>query len=107
MPLPIYLHLHRDFGGRDDRQKARLMWLVEAMGVDEFRAAIEQRMGQALRREVCACMYAYVAGRRACPGKGRNGGRGSCHVSTASAELAITLITSTPPPPSAGARRLR
>ena len=60
MPLPIYLHLHRDFGGRDDRQKARLMWLVEAMGVDEFRAAIEQRMGQALRREVCACMYAYV-----------------------------------------------
>ena len=28
------------------------MWLVEAMGVDAFRAAIEQRMGQSLRREV-------------------------------------------------------
>lgn len=28
------------------------MWLVEAMGVDAFRAAIEQRMGQTLRREV-------------------------------------------------------
>lgn len=42
----------RDHGARDDRQKARLMWLVEAMGVDAFRAAIEQRMGQSLRREV-------------------------------------------------------
>ena len=42
----------RDFGARDDRQKARLMWLVEAMGVDAFRAAIEERMGQTLRREV-------------------------------------------------------
>lgn len=30
------------------------MWLVEAMGVDAFRAAIEQRMGQTLRREVRA-----------------------------------------------------
>lgn len=28
------------------------MWLVEAMGVDAFRAAIEQRMGAVLRREV-------------------------------------------------------
>ena len=28
------------------------MWLVEAMGVDAFRAAIEERMGQTLRREV-------------------------------------------------------
>lgn len=45
-------YLHRDHGARDDRQKARLMWLVEAMGVGAFRAAIEQRMGQALRREV-------------------------------------------------------
>ncbi len=30
------------------------MWLVEAMGVDAFRVAIEQRMGQTLRREVRA-----------------------------------------------------
>ncbi|PSC71680.1 ferredoxin-nitrite reductase [Micractinium conductrix] len=46
------LEVFRDHGARDDRQKARLMWLVEAMGVDPFRAAIEQRMGQTLRREV-------------------------------------------------------
>lgn len=46
------LEVFRDHGARDDRQKARLMWLVEAMGVDAFRAAIEQRMGQTLRREV-------------------------------------------------------
>lgn len=60
MPLPALtspiLRLppspRRDVGGREDRQKARLMWLVEAMGVDAFRAAIEQRMGVWLRREV-------------------------------------------------------
>ncbi|PRW21087.1 ferredoxin--nitrite reductase [Chlorella sorokiniana] len=46
------LEVFRDHGARDDRQKARLMWLVEAMGVDAFRSAIEQRMGQSLRREV-------------------------------------------------------
>ncbi|EFN52613.1 hypothetical protein CHLNCDRAFT_26644 [Chlorella variabilis] len=46
------LEVFRDHGARDDRQKARLMWLVEAMGVDAFRGAIEQRMGQSLRREV-------------------------------------------------------
>ncbi|KAL4420572.1 hypothetical protein ABPG75_010228 [Micractinium tetrahymenae] len=46
------LEVFRDHGARDDRQKARLMWLVEAMGVDAFRSAIEQRMGQTLRREV-------------------------------------------------------
>ena len=26
----------RDFGPRGDRQKTRLMWLVEAMGVEAF-----------------------------------------------------------------------
>lgn len=46
------LEVFRDHGARNDRQKARLMWLVEAMGVDAFREAIEQRMGQTLRREV-------------------------------------------------------
>lgn len=46
------LEVFRDHGARDDRQKARLMWLVEAMGVDTFREAIEQRMGQSLRKEV-------------------------------------------------------
>ena len=35
----------RDNGKREDRQKARLMWLVEAVGVDEFRKGVAQRMG--------------------------------------------------------------
>ena len=35
----------RDAGGREDRQKARLMWLVEACGVEGFRKAVATRMG--------------------------------------------------------------
>jgi len=46
------LEVFRDNGGRLDRQKARLMWLVEEWGVDAFRSEIEKRMGQPLRREV-------------------------------------------------------
>jgi len=42
----------RDFGGRQDRQKARLMWLVEAMGVDAFREKIGEYMGVKLRTAV-------------------------------------------------------
>ncbi|KAG7671214.1 hypothetical protein KSW81_003352 [Nannochloris sp. 'desiccata'] len=47
------LEVFRDNGGREDRQKARLMWLVEEWGVDRFRSAIEERMGagQTLRPE--------------------------------------------------------
>jgi ferredoxin-nitrite reductase len=46
------LEVFRDHGGREDRQKARLMWLVEEWGVDRFRAELEARMGAAgpLRR---------------------------------------------------------
>lgn len=39
------LRLFRDKGGRTDRQKARLMWLVEEMGVDKFREAVASYMG--------------------------------------------------------------
>lgn len=46
------LEVFRDNGGREDRQKARLMWLVEEWGVDRFKAAIEDRMGQNLEGEV-------------------------------------------------------
>jgi hypothetical protein len=46
------LEVFRDNGGREDRQKARLMWLVEEWGVERFRLAIADRMGQALRTEV-------------------------------------------------------
>jgi len=39
------MEVFRDHGERMDRQKARLMWLVEAVGVQEFRKMIAQRMG--------------------------------------------------------------
>jgi len=34
------LTLFRDFGSRKDRQKARLMWLIEEMGMDKFRQEV-------------------------------------------------------------------
>ena len=34
--------MRRDHGPRDDRQKSRLMWLVEDWGVDKFRDTIAQ-----------------------------------------------------------------
>lgn len=34
----------RDFGARANRQKARMMWLVEDMGMDKWRAEIQRRM---------------------------------------------------------------
>ncbi len=39
------MEVFRDLGERTDRQKARLMWLVEAVGVKEFRKLVAQRMG--------------------------------------------------------------
>ena len=42
----------RDHGPRLDRQKTRLMWLVEDWGVDKFREAIGERMGVKLREGV-------------------------------------------------------
>jgi ferredoxin-nitrite reductase len=41
------LRLFRDKGNRTDRQKARLMWLVEDMGEQAFREALAERMGLA------------------------------------------------------------
>jgi len=38
------LRLFRDEGNRKDRQKARLMWLVEEYGVAEFKAAVLKEM---------------------------------------------------------------
>lgn len=46
------LEVFRDHGGRLDRQKARLMWLVEEWGVDKFREAIAERMGEPLSKGV-------------------------------------------------------
>lgn len=42
--------LFRDEGPRENRQQARLKWLVEAWGVPRFRAAIEERLGLPLAR---------------------------------------------------------
>lgn len=43
--LKALLEFFRDAGNREDRQKARLMWLVEACGVDQFRKNVAQYMG--------------------------------------------------------------
>jgi ferredoxin-nitrite reductase len=42
------LELYRDHGLRANRQKARLMWLLDEWGVDRFRAEVEQKLGKAL-----------------------------------------------------------
>ncbi|MGB3300248.1 MAG: ferredoxin--nitrite reductase [Phormidesmis sp.] len=42
------LTVFRDRGSRGNRQQTRLMWLIEAMGLPAFRAAIEAQMGQTL-----------------------------------------------------------
>eukprot|EP00798_Chlamydomonas_sp_ICE-L_P003435 gene3435-13490_t len=34
----------RDFGARSSRQKARMMWLIEDMGMDKWRAEVTRRM---------------------------------------------------------------
>ena len=35
----------RDFGPRADRQQSRLIWLIEQMGVEVWKAKIEEYMG--------------------------------------------------------------
>lgn len=48
-PVPLPLHLTftptRDNGGRADRQKARLIWLIEEVGFDKFAAMVAEEMG--------------------------------------------------------------
>ncbi|MBD2308889.1 ferredoxin--nitrite reductase [Chroococcidiopsis sp. FACHB-1243] len=43
------LEVYRDNGLRANRQKARLMWLIDEWGMEKFRLAIETRMGKSLR----------------------------------------------------------
>lgn len=38
------LSVFRDYGARGNRQKSRMMWLVDAMGVEGFRAEVAARM---------------------------------------------------------------
>lgn len=44
------LLLYRDHGLRANRQKSRLMWLVDEWGVDTFRSRLEAQMGYPLLR---------------------------------------------------------
>ncbi len=45
------LIVYRDHGLRANRQKARLMWLIDEWGVEKLRAAVETQMGQTLQSE--------------------------------------------------------
>jgi len=46
------LETYRDLGTRGNRQKTRMMWLIDELGVEEFRAEVEKRMenGRAIQR---------------------------------------------------------
>lgn len=45
------LIVFRDHGLRANRQKARLMWLIDEWGVEKLRTAVETQMGQTLQSE--------------------------------------------------------
>jgi sulfite reductase (ferredoxin) len=40
--------IHRDFGNRENRRFARLKYVIEAWGVEQFRQELERRLGEAL-----------------------------------------------------------
>ncbi|MGJ3246037.1 MAG: ferredoxin--nitrite reductase [Elainellaceae cyanobacterium] len=42
------LEVYRDQGLRSNRQKSRLMWLIEEWGIDVFRAEVEKQFGREL-----------------------------------------------------------
>ncbi|MGQ4646278.1 ferredoxin--nitrite reductase [Lyngbya aestuarii] len=42
------LVIYRDHGLRANRQKSRLMWLIEQWGIEEFRTAVEKQLGYTL-----------------------------------------------------------
>ncbi|MBD1805447.1 ferredoxin--nitrite reductase [Microcoleus sp. FACHB-SPT15] len=43
------LEVYRDHGLRANRQKARLMWLIDEWGIEKFRAVVEEQLGHALQ----------------------------------------------------------
>lgn len=45
------LEVYRDHGLRANRQKARLMWLIDEWGIDKFRAEVENYLGRTLQPE--------------------------------------------------------
>ncbi|MEM6751804.1 MAG: ferredoxin--nitrite reductase [Cyanobacteria bacterium P01_C01_bin.38] len=42
------LSVFRDNGARANRQKSRLMWLIDELGMDKFRSMVEQELGRTL-----------------------------------------------------------
>jgi ferredoxin-nitrite reductase len=42
------LTVFRDRGSRANRQKSRLMWLIDELGLDEFRSLVEKEFGKSL-----------------------------------------------------------
>lgn len=42
------LEVYRDNGPRANRQKSRLMWLIDEWGVEKFRTAVEEQLGHEL-----------------------------------------------------------
>ena len=42
------LTVYRDHGSRASRQKSRLMWLIDELGMERFRSMVEQEMGKSL-----------------------------------------------------------
>ncbi len=42
------LEVYRDHGLRANRQKSRLMWLIEESGLEKFRSQVEERLGKSL-----------------------------------------------------------
>jgi len=42
------LEVFRDHGPRANRQKSRLMWLIDEWGLEKFRAEVESRLGKSL-----------------------------------------------------------
>ena len=42
------LEVYRDRGLRANRQKSRLMWLIDEWGIEKFRSEVEQRLGKSL-----------------------------------------------------------
>jgi ferredoxin-nitrite reductase len=42
------LEVYRDHGLRANRQKARLMWLIDEWGIEKFRQEVEQRLSKSL-----------------------------------------------------------
>jgi len=71
------LRVFRDHGGRGDRQKARLMWLVESMGVETFRATVAEYLGVAALRPAVGHAHGHTAAADAANDNGNGNGASS------------------------------